>query len=506
MNNAKNLGLCLLMMLVPVLQVQADCPETPSGAHTFLGVDVRLPANIANRPEIREVELLRVQLVWVPRDEETRYRDQHVIDIDWVQQTSTNVDVWDGELQAIRERNVAPVALLWSNPRDGQIHLEACMGVISGSGPVLMFAHYGLDGVIYPRYTVVAPVVNGFAVTNEEVSSFISDTFNNGLDRHIISDVEKATGVEPGHYLAQSFLFQTLSPSVHLFDMNPAVFFDAQNAIVKQNRVYVTGNGSWARVPLAIGAVYSDDLNIMGEYRTVRDLEHHLGKVQVLGRFGVPFGYNLVLDARPDLEIETTPCAEGRSQITVDFAYPSELPGEISLFIGDSPAPVKTAPSLDESISCDYDYRVEGRRKFENEVVTSGEIWVPVATQGTLVKVQYQANYHGAPPRMTSPSIETVLKVWDVTDIESLYGTHEFFCDKAAGTEVDSIDEIAYRRTHLLSAEEQASFDPFTDAGLNDRAWGDGDGDGTICDGDELSNDGDWGIITTITLSVYPSG
>jgi hypothetical protein len=165
--------------------------------------------------------------------------------------------------------------------------------------------------------------------------------------------------------------------------------------------------------------------------------------------------------------------------------------------------------SLNEWISCDYDYRVEGRRyfehEFEHEPVSTGEIWVPVATTGTLIKIQYEANYHGDAPRMTSPSAETVLKVWDVPDIESLYGRHEYFCDKAGDDRVDSIDEIASRRAGLLTAQEKASFDPFADEDSSLRAWQDGDGDGTICNTEEAWS-GDFRRISKITLSVYPPG
>jgi hypothetical protein len=128
-----------------------------------------------------------------------------------------------------------------------------------------------------------------------------------------------------------------------------------------------------------------------------------------------------------------------------------------------------------------------------------------VVTKGLLIKVQYEAHYQKGPPRMTSPTVETVLKIWDAPNIESLYGRHEYFCDKAGDGRVDSIDEIASRRSSLLTAEERASFDPFTDAVSNQRSWQDGDGDGTICDSDEMTSDGDWGIISKITLSVYPS-
>ena len=100
MNHARRLFLFFLLTLVTAALAHADCPETPAGEHVFLGVDTSMPVSLNRRPEIRELELLRVQLAWVPFEEEIRYRDQYLVDIDWVQQTSSNVDIWDGELQA----------------------------------------------------------------------------------------------------------------------------------------------------------------------------------------------------------------------------------------------------------------------------------------------------------------------------------------------------------------------------------------------------------------------
>ena len=145
MVHVKNLCISAFLMLAPAFSLQADCPETPAGAHVFLGADLTVPVYFSDRPEIRELELLRVQLAWVPYDEEIRYRDQYLIDIDWVQQTGSNVQIWDGELQAIREANAFPAKLSWSNPETGQIQLTACDTVFWSAGPALMFAYYGLD-------------------------------------------------------------------------------------------------------------------------------------------------------------------------------------------------------------------------------------------------------------------------------------------------------------------------------------------------------------------------
>lgn len=386
----------LLLMLAPVVTAWADCPETPDGTHLYLGVDRTIPVSISLAdPSITEepwsiyidkLDLLRVQVVWVPRSSDSRYKDQHIIDIDWVQQTHTNVDVWDGELQQISIRDLHPVLLeINTDFETGQVHLVSC-NIYHSAGPVLLFAHYGYEGRIFPDFTRVSPVVGGNgakAVTNSAISSAISGIFNNYLDRHMIEDVELSTGVKPGHYLAQSFLFQNLDPFKALLRETPSLFFDANNAIVKHNRVYVTGDEASARVPLSLAGVFSGDVDIMSNDKRVRNLEQYIGLVQFQSRFSnLRGGYNQIIEARPNVTIETQTCVDGQSVLIANFTHPSEVPGEILVYLGDSPGAMNRGPSLYEGISCDYDYWVEGIKKFEGEKASTGKIFVPVATAG----------------------------------------------------------------------------------------------------------------------------
>ncbi len=503
--------LLLLLIAAPLATAQADCPQTASGYHTYLGVDVTLPG-------VADLELLRVQVVWVPPDPDSRFRDQHVIDIDWKNRTHTNVGVWDGELQAIRERDIAPVILQTNtNFETGQVHIETCRGVLDSAGPVLVFAYYGYDGSIRQEYTKISPLLGFSSVTNSTVSTAISGLFNRLLAPRIVEDIELATGVLPGQFLAQSFLFQNLAPVIPLLDKNPPLFFNARDAKVYQNRVYVTGSEASASVPLSLAAVFSDDMDIMGGDWRVRNLEQYIGTVRFQSRFRDKWiGYNMIIEARPDLKVGTQPCVDGFTTLTADFAYPSEVPGYIGLYSGGVKNLLALEPSINEKVSCANDYRLASSRLIESQTSFFPRvIWVPVATTGTLVKVEYftrrtgdslSVTLNGYVPRIASPSVETVLKVWDVPNIESLYGTTVFTCDSPGDSKVDSIDEIASRRENLLMAEEQASFDPFADVDLNNPAWADGNGDGSICDRDELGPDGDGRSITRITLAVYPSG
>jgi len=397
MNQAKFFYLTLFLIMTPMLAAKADCPETANGTHLWLGVDTSKPVSTSwsELPAgIHELDLLRVQLVWVPFDPELRYKDQHVIDIDWVQQTHTNVDVWDGELQAITVRDLHPIILPQdTNFETGQIHIESCyidkFGPTDGgfSAGMLLFAYYGFDGKILE--TLVSPG----PVTNQNLSGVITNSFNRGrgLATRMIEDVEKATGVTPGHYLAESFLFQNLEPLDSALRYYPTWFFDAENAVVMQSRVYVTGNESSASVPLSIDGVISNGINVLNGDNRVHNLEQYLGTVKFQVRSAQLFytgldGYNLIIDARPELKIETTPCVDGYSTLTANFVYPSELRGGIAMWRDGTPGwsslnlNLEARPSLNERISCDYDYRVEGRRYFESKRSSTGEIWVPVAT------------------------------------------------------------------------------------------------------------------------------
>ena len=392
MYRAKFFFISLFLIMAPLLSAKADCPETASGTHLWLGVDTSKHASIIwpDLPAgVRDLDLLRVQLVWVPYDSEVRYKDQHIIDIDWVQQTHTNVDVWDGELQAITVRNLHPILLPADTNFDtGQIHIESCYIDKVGftdrgfSAGMLLFAHYGYDGKILE--TLVSPE----SVTNQYLSDVITTSFNRdgGLAARMTEDVEKATGVTPGHYLAESFLLQNLEPLVRSLTQYPTWFFNAENAVVMQSRIYVTGNEASASVPYSIGGVTSNGIDVLaGDYR-VHNLEQYLGNLQFEARNGDKLpGYNLVFDARPDVQIATTPCVDGYANLTADFVYPSEIAGKIAMWREGDPGwgpfsyPL-AKPSLDEQISCDYDYRVEGRRYFEYNRSSTGEIKVPVAT------------------------------------------------------------------------------------------------------------------------------
>ena len=126
---------------------------------------------------------------------------------------------------------------------------------------------------------------------------------------------------------------QNLEPLVRSLAQYPTWFFDAENAVVMQSRIYVTGNESSASVPFSIGGVISNGIDVLdGDYR-VHNLEQYLGTMHFQARDGdrMP-GYNLIFDARPELRIATTPCVDGYANLTADFVYPSEVEGVITSY------------------------------------------------------------------------------------------------------------------------------------------------------------------------------
>lgn len=81
---------------------------------------------------------------------------------------------------------------------------------------------------------------------------------------------------------------------------------------------------------------------------------------------------------------------------------------------------------------------------------------------------------------------------------------NDYFCDPPGNGRVDTIDEIASRRARFLTPEEQAILGPYQDLEDNQLAWDDSNGDGSICDFDELTNENISFGIRKITFAVYP--
>lgn len=501
-----------LLILLFISTASADCPETASGHHTFIGVDTQ-------HSDSRNLDLIRASVVWVPSDDEYRYRYQYVIAIDWKSKSITNVDVWDGEKQAIVARDIFPVLLADDSDFDsGQIHLITCKPVLStaGDGAVLVFAYYGKDGVVDGSHTRVASLLGDTAVINRVFSNAIMGTFNASLAANMIRDIEFTTGEEPPHYLAQSLLFQNLGMISPIESRNQALFFDAENAVVLQNRVYITGDNASAVVPLSIGGVFSDGLNILGAQNRASNLEQFVGTVQINAKWRNGwFSHTQLIEARAEIKVTTTACEQGYTTLSAEFLYPSDLPGGITLYAyseeeeGVAFIVADQSTSINEIVSCDYDYRLYASRYFENHAVKSAPIWVPVATKGTLVNIEYLVFRGGlgdfAEVKLIKPSTNSVLKVWEISDLDSLAGTHVFVCDPAGDAVVDSIDEIAENWATLLTPEEQSDFGPYADEELNHLAWEDGNGDGSICDSGEAQAIPSHSHIVQITLAIYPS-
>jgi hypothetical protein len=507
----------LLLLLTPLAAALANCPDVPAGFHTYLGAPVTATEQLPGLSLKRELDLLRLQVAWLSDDPERRFRDQNLIDIDWLTRTHSNVDVYDGELQAIRERDIHPVKLASNtNFETGQVHLITCEQAFRPQvGAVLVFAYYGVNGRIMPEQTRVSMLTDESAfraqtaVINDSVSNVISETFNGQIDQAVLDDVATVTGVRPGHFLAQSILIQNLVIAQHLLRNNPVVFFGAKNARVVQNRLYITADNASAVLPITIAAVSSGGLDIMGPGRRVSGLEHHLGSLRVSSTISDQVSFQQVIDARSDFHHMATPCIDGSSQITAEFSHPSDLSGSIGLYAEDSPSPFSSGQSLSNTVSCDRDYRLEACRELSlngqpETLSETGPIWVPLATTDTLVRVHFSPPFASGLTPVTIPSVETVLKLLNTSEITSLYGTHDYFCDSPGDSRVDSIDEIAARRNSLLTADEKAALGPYPDPEDNESAWNDSNGDGSMCDPGETDGNPQRISINKITFAVYP--
>ncbi|MGB5486257.1 MAG: hypothetical protein WBN06_02585, partial [Lysobacterales bacterium] len=151
-----------------------------------------------------------VQIAWLPYDEEMRYRYQEVIDIDWQKQSISQVYLYDGALPGVVEHDIREAELRSSsNFSTGHLDLLFCMPHDLESSRGLIFAHYGSDRSKLP---LVVPfrwqqVDNGLwfsSVVNEAISSSIVSSFNSVIVHDVTDDVERATGVRPPRYLAES--------------------------------------------------------------------------------------------------------------------------------------------------------------------------------------------------------------------------------------------------------------------------------------------------------------
>jgi hypothetical protein len=106
----------LLLFTVSSVHAAIYCGKegVPVGGHIGIPTEYtpRYYKSFANPPIYK---LDRVQIAWLPYDEEMRYRYQEVVDVDWQNQTISQVDLYDGSLPGIVETDTKEAELRGSS-------------------------------------------------------------------------------------------------------------------------------------------------------------------------------------------------------------------------------------------------------------------------------------------------------------------------------------------------------------------------------------------------------
>lgn len=479
---------------------------------------VPVGGNIGIPPTIDSANLMRVQIAWLPHDEQLRYRYQEVIDIDWQNQTHTEVDLYDGALLGISEEGIRDAELLDSTDfSSGHLDIVFCMPDPDRFRG-LVFAHYG-DGMSIDRGLVVPFawrwLENGLwfsSVVNQSTSDLIVHTFNEITVQEVTDDVERATGVLPPRYLAESLVQQNLKSFTDLVFRDEAPLFDGNGVRVLGSQVIITGDEASLSVLHGVSGVYSDGANILGQGNRLTGLENHLGPISIESHGERQAAY--IVDGRADFEATVADCTGGESSISARMSHVSVLEGGLVLKEFDQPGEITSdRDQIDASLSCDKRYRLESSRKVPT-FVSSTRALEPRAVSVDEAVLFYddpseysaQLTYYltsvnplenGWP---TGPGyVDTALirKIWEIDDLSSLKGQQSYTCTAGGGDEIDSVDDIVTRAFENLTDEER------TELEIEGDRFVDNDGDGSICNSGEIDYGGRY--VSRITLTVYPN-
>ncbi len=460
-----------------------------------------------------ESNLSLVQIAWLPHDEDMRYRYQQGVDIDWQKQSISQVYLYDGESGSIVDQNIGEAELLGSTDfSTGHLDLVFCMPPYMDSSRGLIFAHYGTDRSKLP---LVVPfrwqwVDNGIwtsAVVNEAISSAIVDTFNRGIAQDVTDDVERATGIRPPRFLAESLIQQNLQPTTDLVFRDQALLFGGHNALVMGNQIVITGDNASLTAVHSVNDVYSNDQSIMDDNFVLSDLESLIGPISIEAH-GVRRPA-IIVDGRADFEATVSNCVDGFSNVSAHMIYPSELSGDITL---ESTYPISVLVSdhqrIDAVVSCYAGYSIKSSRKIfkntnDNNLVSVDESSASISfgnPKRYFITMLYTLEnaFLQFPFGPSGIDVDVIKKIWGITDIETLRGTTTYYCDPPGDEIVDSIDEIASNAFARLSRVERTLLQ------MEGDLWDDSDGDGSICNDGEL-NASPSKYIRRIELIVTPN-
>jgi len=455
-----------------------------------------------------------VQIAWLPYDEEMRYRYQEVIDIDWQKQSISQVYLYDGALPGVVEHDIREAELRSSsNFSTGHLDLLFCMPHDLESSRGLIFAHYGSDRSKLP---LVVPfrwqqVDNGLwfsSVVNEAISSSIVSSFNSVIVHDVTDDVERATGVRPPRYLAESLIQQNLRPTTDLVFRDQALLFGGHNALVIGNQIVIIGDNASLTAVHSVNDVYSNDQSIMDGDYVLTDLESFIGPISIEAH-GVRRPA-IIVDGRADFEATVSNCVDGISNVSAHMIYASELSGDITLET-QNPRSIVTSDhqSITAEIPCDTFHEIKASRK----VFTNANYSKLVNVDESMASINFNSPKRyfinmiytlKNPPFLAFPTgpsgidVELIKKIWGVADIENLRGRTKYFCDPPGDEVVDSIDEIVTNAFARLTNLELESLQ------MEGYLFDDSDADGSICNSGEL-NDSPSRYVKQIELWVTPN-
>lgn len=455
-----------------------------------------------------------VQIAWLPYEEEMRYRYQEVIDIDWQEQSISQVYRYDGALTGIVENDIREAELLSSsNFSTGHLDLVFCMPPDHESSRGLIFAHYGEDRSKLPlvvpfRWQRVDGGLWFSAVVNKAISSSIVNSFNFGIVQNVTDDVERATGIRPPRYLAESLIQQNLIPATDLVFRDQALLFGGHNALVIGNQIIITGDNASLTAVHSVNDVYSNDNSIMDSNYLLTDLEKFIGPISIEAH-GVRRPA-IIVDGRADFEATVSDCVNGFSNVSAHMTYASELTGGITLENSSlRSVVVSDHQSINAEISCDTAYKLESSRKIfknasQSRLVNVGESTAFINFSNPDRYSIYMIYVLQNPPWLAFPTgpynidVDLIEKIWGIADLETLRGKTNYYCDPPGDEVVDSIDEIVTNAFARLTSNELEMLQ------MEGYLFDDSDGDGSICNSGEL-NDDPSRYVRQIELSVTPN-
>lgn len=326
-------------------QVLADveCQDGENLVTGYFGVNpvvLDLPPMLGY-PGAEEAELVEVQLAWLASEEEQR--DQELVSLDYLNQTQSNVDVYNAE-NGILTTNIRDAELLVSSNFDlGQIDARFCMPDNRAAG--LVFAVYEDNGMtagleVSPFFIEKHPETPGIppqpyrttAVLNQSITEQVSRQFNDAAAETIRRDIEKVTGVYPPRYLVESIFQREISATFKESLKDSALFHNPNELTSVAANMLITADHLVLTAPHSVTSVEMNGVNILDENNQIELRNSFLPPLSEIeyGELSV-----FVFDEgekRPALLVNSSPCGG----VTVDsisgvnvkvslYCYPSTL-------------------------------------------------------------------------------------------------------------------------------------------------------------------------------------